>query len=144
MTIVKMELPECDICGKVWLPDENNVHQGISARQDPRRYDAVLRSEGKALRCGKCKSPKWDWKFKVDQQKRSSHPVRGAKNSKRSPAHTEQISNAAGLEKLYGILSETYAELGGGEAYLKAERNWGLDVWERYEQEKREHKGHCR
>jgi hypothetical protein len=43
--------------------------------------------------------------------------------------------NGAGLEKLVGIFAKEYAELGGGEAYLKAERNWGPDVWERYEQE---------
>jgi hypothetical protein len=42
-------------------------------------------------------------------------------------------ANGAGLEKLYGILSDVYADLGGGEAYLKAERSWGPDSWERYE-----------
>lgn len=46
------------------------------------------------------------------------------------------VPNGAGLEGLYGILKDAYAELGGGEAYLKAERNWGADVWERYEKEK--------
>jgi hypothetical protein len=45
--------------------------------------------------------------------------------------------NGAGLEKLIGILAREYAELGGGEAYLRAERNWGPDVWERYEQERK-------
>ena len=43
------------------------------------------------------------------------------------------IPNGAGLEKLYGILAKEFAQLGGGEAYLKAERNWGPDAWERYE-----------
>jgi hypothetical protein len=50
------------------------------------------------------------------------------------------IPNGAGLEKLYGILKDAYTELGGGEAYLKAERNWGLDAWERYEQRQGERK----
>jgi hypothetical protein len=50
------------------------------------------------------------------------------------------IPNGAGLEKLYGVLKDAYAEFGGGEAYLKAERNWGPDVWERYEQEERARK----
>ena len=50
--------------------------------------------------------------------------------------------NGAGLEKLYGILKDAYAELGGGEAYLKAERNWGPDVWERYEKEEKKPRGH--
>jgi len=46
------------------------------------------------------------------------------------------LPNGAGLEKLYGILKDSYAELGGGEAYLKAERNWGPDAWEKYEQQR--------
>jgi len=44
------------------------------------------------------------------------------------------VPNGAGLEKLYGIFRDEYASFGGGEAYLKAERNWGPDAWERYEQ----------
>jgi hypothetical protein len=50
------------------------------------------------------------------------------------------IPNGAGLEKLYGILADVYKELGGGEAYLKAERNWGPDPWEKYEREQRRRK----
>lgn len=45
-----------------------------------------------------------------------------------------------GLMELYGIFRDVYASFGGGEAYLEAERNWGPDVWERYEQEERERK----
>lgn len=52
----------------------------------------------------------------------------------------KRIPNGAGLEKLYGVLKDAYAAFGGGEAYLKAERNWGPDVWERYEQEERARK----
>jgi hypothetical protein len=47
---------------------------------------------------------------------------------------SKTIPNGAGLEKLYGILEEEFKALGGGEAYLRAERNWGPDPWERYEQ----------
>jgi hypothetical protein len=43
--------------------------------------------------------------------------------------------NGAGLMSLYGICKETFRQLGGGEAYLKAERNWGPDAWEKYEAE---------
>ena len=50
------------------------------------------------------------------------------------------IPNGAGLEKLYGILAKEFAELGGGEAFLKAERNWGPDAWERYEMEEKARK----
>src|SRR5580658_823039 len=51
----------------------------------------------------------------------------------RSPKAEKPLPNGAGLEKLYGILAKEFAQLGGGEAYLKAERNWGPDAWERYE-----------
>ena len=39
------------------------------------------------------------------------------------------------LRALYGICAETFRELGGGEEFLRHEREWGLDVWERYEAE---------
>jgi hypothetical protein len=58
-----------------------------------------------------------------------------------SRSSAKAIPNGAGLEKLYGILSEAYSELGGGEAYLKAERSWGADTWERYEQREGVRKG---
>ncbi len=45
------------------------------------------------------------------------------------------LSNGAGLMSLYGICGETFRQLGGGEAYLKAERDWGPDAWEKYEAE---------
>jgi len=48
------------------------------------------------------------------------------------------VPNGAGLLELYGVLADVYRELGGGEAYLKAERDWGPDVWERYELEEKE------
>jgi hypothetical protein len=39
--------------------------------------------------------------------------------------------NGAGLEALYGILSDTYRRLGGAEAFMQAEREWGPDPWEK-------------
>jgi hypothetical protein len=60
---------------------------------------------------------------------------------KQAPAAAgKPIPNGAGLEKLYGIFKEEYAKMGGGEAYLRTERNWGPDVWQRYEQEERARK----
>lgn len=50
------------------------------------------------------------------------------------------VPNGTGLEALYGIFAEAYADLGGGEAYLKAERNWGPDAWEQYEQHRETHR----
>jgi hypothetical protein len=55
----------------------------------------------------------------------------------KSPREEKKVlPNGAGLLELYGILADTYRELGGGEAYMKAERDWGPDAWERYEAEK--------
>lgn len=48
----------------------------------------------------------------------------------------EVIPNGAGLMKLAGICADVFRQLGGGEAFLKEERNWGPDVWERYEAER--------
>lgn len=64
----------------------------------------------------------------------------GHEVQKEAGARGKPIPNGAGLEKLYGILANEFAELGGGEAFLKAERNWGPDVWERYEQQEKERK----
>ena len=50
------------------------------------------------------------------------------------------IPSGQGLMELYGIFRDVYASFGGGEAYLEAERNWGPDVRERYEQEERARK----
>jgi hypothetical protein len=59
--------------------------------------------------------------------------------SRREPLRRRKITvqNGAGLEKLYGILADAYAEFGGGEAYLEAERDWGPDVWDKYEQDEK-------
>ena len=36
------------------------------------------------------------------------------------------------LMALYGLCANTFKALGGGEAFLKRERQWGPDAWERY------------
>lgn len=46
------------------------------------------------------------------------------------------VPNGSGLMALYGLCSETFKALGGGEAFLRREREWGPDVWEKYEAEK--------
>jgi hypothetical protein len=48
------------------------------------------------------------------------------------------IPNGEGLMALYGICAESFKALGGGEEYLRREREWGPDVWEQYEAEKLE------
>jgi hypothetical protein len=50
-----------------------------------------------------------------------------------SPRKKEVTPNGAGLMSLAGICTSVFRKLGGGEAFLKAERDWGPDVWERYE-----------
>jgi hypothetical protein len=57
-------------------------------------------------------------------------------NQERAPkSDAKVIPNGAGLMALYGICRETFRQLGGGEAFLKAERDWGPDPWEKYEAE---------
>ena len=40
------------------------------------------------------------------------------------------------LLALWGLGAETFRALGGGEEFLRREREWGPDVWEKYEAEK--------
>jgi len=52
----------------------------------------------------------------------------------RTPSHSGQ-----GIMGLYGVCSEVFRKLGGGEAYLMAERDWGPDTWEDPTAEHRKH-----
>ena len=60
-------------------------------------------------------------------------PVPSAKPEKK-------IQNGAGLMSLAGICSDVFRLLGGGEAFLKREREWGPDTWERYIEEQRKNR----
>jgi hypothetical protein len=63
-----------------------------------------------------------------------------AQTEKETPP-AKVVPNGAGLMELYGILADAYKALGGGEAYLKAERAaWGPDPWEKLAMEKVEEK----
>jgi hypothetical protein len=55
--------------------------------------------------------------------------------------NAKALPDGAGLTALYGICAETFKALGGGEEFLRREREWGPDVWERYETEKLERQG---
>ncbi|HEX4320368.1 MAG TPA: hypothetical protein VHZ52_05665 [Acidobacteriaceae bacterium] len=63
--------------------------------------------------------------YRIKSESDSAVPVRG----------DSVASNSRGLEALldlFGIFKEEYKALGGGDAYLQAERNaWGPDPWER-------------
>jgi hypothetical protein len=51
--------------------------------------------------------------------------------------NSARVQDGSGLEALYGILEEEFKALGGGEAFLRAEREaWGPDPWERLAMEK--------
>ena len=50
----------------------------------------------------------------------------------------ETAQDGASLRSLYGLCAKTFKALGGGEEFLRREREWGPDVWERYEAEKLE------
>ncbi len=56
----------------------------------------------------------------------------------KSAPDANAVPNEEGLMALYGLCAETFKALGGGEEYLRRERQWGPDVWERYEAEKLE------
>jgi hypothetical protein len=49
-------------------------------------------------------------------------------------SNRESTSSGAGLEALYGLCAETFQKLGGGEEFLRREREWGPDAWEKYGQ----------
>ena len=46
------------------------------------------------------------------------------------------VPGGTGLRALYGLCAEAFEALGGGEEFLRREREWGPDAWERYEAEK--------
>jgi hypothetical protein len=58
-----------------------------------------------------------------------------AKGRESAPAE-KVLPNGTGLMDLYGIFADGFKQLGGGEEYLRRERDWGPDAWERYEAEK--------
>jgi hypothetical protein len=55
-----------------------------------------------------------------------------------TPHAAGRVQDGSGLEALYGILEEEFKALGGGEAFLKAERAaWGPDPWEKIAMEEK-------
>lgn len=59
----------------------------------------------------------------------------------RTPPQSGPVKDGSGLEALYGILEEEFKALGGGEAFLRAERAaWGPDPWEKIAMEEKLHR----
>jgi hypothetical protein len=52
-------------------------------------------------------------------------------------ASASAYPSGAGLKSLYGLCAGTFKALGGGEEFLRREREPGLDAWERYQSEER-------
>ena len=71
-------------------------------------------------------STTWTFVYRVLDREQSSYGVKTEK----------VIPNGEGLLNLAGVLADAFRKLGGSEAYLKAERDWGPDVWERYAAER--------
>lgn len=142
MALTTLTLPKCDVCGEVTLPSPKAVFKGIRAREDIRAYDEARRAGGKPrYRCGKCKSPNWDREYTGDRRRKDPHGASAAQQTRKEsspPSKSKSVPNGGGLKDLYGILADTYKELGGGEANLREERNWGPDVWERHEKQLQE------
>lgn len=129
MAIVEMKLPKCDSCGEVWLPDKRLPDGSINpARKNPQM----------CKRCGKCKTPTWNKGGAVRQKgSRRRTILQGSESSQLQPQKPQVVANGAGLESLYGIFEEELKAIGGGEAFLRAERAaWGPDPWEKLEMEK--------
>jgi hypothetical protein len=54
-----------------------------------------------------------------------------------TPEHSQPATAGRGndLKELFGLCRETFAALGGGEEFLRREREWGPDAWELYDAE---------
>jgi hypothetical protein len=59
-------------------------------------------------------------------------------SSEEKQAEARPAVKGDALRALYGIFAEEFKALGGGDAFLRKEREWGPDAWERYEAEKLE------
>jgi hypothetical protein len=64
--------------------------------------------------------------------------VRSDAQKQISNPRTKPTQDGSGLKELFGILADTFRKLGGGEAFLRAERAaWGPDPWEKLERERK-------
>ena len=53
-----------------------------------------------------------------------------------SSSKPKPTSTGSDLRALYGLCADTFKSLGGGEEFLRRERKWSPDAWERYEAER--------
>lgn len=76
MAIRTMDIPECDVCGELTLPQKG------PGRENPRENHK---------RCGKCKSPRWDWKHKAQLAAASTAEGPAVKATSAQPETTAPI-----------------------------------------------------
>jgi hypothetical protein len=65
-------------------------------------------------------STTWQFVFRVLDKAEESAPT------------NEVDASRGGLRELYGLCAQTFKTLGGGEEFLRREREWGPDAWEKY------------
>ena len=53
-----------------------------------------------------------------------------------STRRVKSFAQGSKLMALYGLCASTFQELGGGEEFLRRERDWGADTWEKYVEER--------
>lgn len=109
-----------------WTNRTPSVYSTLSSEEFRRAAGVELVEKKGGPRSG---GPSTTWQFVFR--------VLDSRNAERRRERPNPVSSGGGLERLYGIFKDAYAELGGGEAYLRAERNWGPDAWEKYEKEEK-------
>jgi hypothetical protein len=72
--------------------------------------------------------PSTTWKFVYEVLGEEAVTAPAVKAAQRGPD----------LRSLYGLCSDTFKAFGGGEEFLRRERQWGPDACERYEAEKQD------
>jgi hypothetical protein len=69
MAIVTMKIPMCDMCLEVTLPSKRLADGSLN----PARKNPELQK-----RCGKCKSPSWNWKAEEAKAKKRAQRKQSA------------------------------------------------------------------
>lgn len=85
MAVRVIEVPECDVCGELWLPDKRLPDGSINpARKNPKL----------CKRCGKCKSPRWNFKEKLEAKQAKRKVEEEAKAARKVVSHNPRRSKS--------------------------------------------------
>jgi hypothetical protein len=78
-------VPECDVCGEIWLPDKRLPDGSPNpARKNPEQCN----------RCGKCKTPRWNYKARDAKRVTDQAARREAAATKATDDHRKTIRKA--------------------------------------------------